>query len=128
MNSIMCKWTRPFWGQTAEGDPKAFPRPRNPLFAVPALRELASACRVSILCDDVTVPTVCFSWGSPRVARGRQKGFPWFVLKTNSAVEKLTRSSLQGVANKAVFAYKNGRFVSRSLLLGVGFLEASKKA
>ena len=40
---------------------KAFPRPRQPLFAVPALRELESACRVSILLDAVTVPAVCFS-------------------------------------------------------------------
>ena len=38
-----------FGGQTASGHPKAFPRPRQPLFAVPALRELESACRVSIL-------------------------------------------------------------------------------
>ena len=36
-------------GQTAGGHPKAFPRPRQPLSAVPALRELESACRVSIL-------------------------------------------------------------------------------
>ena len=32
----------------AGGPRKAFPRPRQPLFAVPALRELESACRVSI--------------------------------------------------------------------------------
>ena len=38
-----------FGGQTAGGHPKAFPRPKKPLFAVPALRELESACRVSIL-------------------------------------------------------------------------------
>ena len=36
-------------GQTAGGDPEAFPRLEQPLFAVPALRELESACRVSIL-------------------------------------------------------------------------------
>ena len=36
-------------GQTARGHPKAFPRPRQPLFAVPALRELESACGVGIL-------------------------------------------------------------------------------
>ena len=35
--------------QAAGGDPKAFPRPKQPLFAVPALRHLESACRVSIL-------------------------------------------------------------------------------
>ena len=45
-----------------------------------------------------------------------------------SGVEKLTRSSLKGLSNWAPFAYKNGRFASRSLLLGIGFLEASKKA
>ena len=49
---------------------KAFPRPRQPLFAVPALRELESACRLGILWDAVTVPTVCFSWGSPGGRRG----------------------------------------------------------
>ena len=38
-----------FGGQTAGGHPKVFPRPRRPLFAAPALRELESACRVSIL-------------------------------------------------------------------------------
>ena len=38
-----------FGGQTAGGHPKAFPWPKKPLFAVPALRELESACRVSIL-------------------------------------------------------------------------------
>ena len=36
-------------GQTAGGDSKAFPRLKQPLFAAPALRELESACRVSIL-------------------------------------------------------------------------------
>ena len=35
-------------GQTAGGDPKAS-RLKQPLFAVPALRELESACRVSVL-------------------------------------------------------------------------------
>ena len=38
-----------FGGQAARGYPKAFPRLRLPLFAVPALREHESACRVSIL-------------------------------------------------------------------------------
>ena len=42
-------------GQTAGEHQKAFPRPRQPFFAVPALRELEGACRVSILCDAVTV-------------------------------------------------------------------------
>ena len=45
-----------------------------------------------------------------------------------SGVEKLTRSSLKGVSNRALIIYKNGRFASRFLLLGLGFLEASKKA
>ena len=47
----------------------ASPRPRQPLFEVPALRELESACRVGILWDAVTLPTVCFFFmgfqGSP---------------------------------------------------------------
>ena len=34
-----------FGGQAAGGHPKAFPWPKKPLFAVPALRELESACR-----------------------------------------------------------------------------------
>ena len=38
-----------FGGQTAGGHPKAFPWPKKSLLAVPALRELESACRVSIL-------------------------------------------------------------------------------
>ena len=36
-------------GQTAIGHLKAFPRPQQPLVSVLALRELKSACRVSIL-------------------------------------------------------------------------------
>ena len=52
----MCNGRGRFGGQTAGGHPKAFPRPRQPLFAVPALRELKSACSVSILLDAVTVP------------------------------------------------------------------------
>ena len=39
-----------------------------------------------------------------------------------SGVEKLTRSSLKGLLNRALFAYKNGRFASSFLLLGVGLL------
>ena len=35
-------------GQIAGRDPKMIPRPRQPLFAVPALRELESACRVGL--------------------------------------------------------------------------------
>ena len=45
-----------------------------------------------------------------------------------SGVEKLTRSSLKGFFNRALFAYKNERFASSFLLLGVGLLQASKKA
>ena len=44
-----------------------------------------------------------------------------------SGVEKLTRSSLKGVFKQTPF-YKNGRFASSLLLLGVGLLQASKKA
>ena len=39
-------------GQAARGHPKACPRPRLPLSAVPALKELKSACRVSIFHDE----------------------------------------------------------------------------
>ena len=39
-----------------------------------------------------------------------------------SGVEKLTRSSLKGVSNRALFAYKNGRFASSCLLLGIAVL------
>ena len=45
-----------------------------------------------------------------------------------SGVEKLTRSSLKGVSNRALFLYKNGHFASSFLLLGIAVLEASKKA
>ena len=37
-----------------------------------------------------------------------------------SGVEKLTRSSLKGLSNRALFAYKSGRFTRRFLLLGIG--------
>ena len=36
-----------FGGQPAGGHPKTFPRPRHALCAVPALKDLESACRVS---------------------------------------------------------------------------------
>ena len=51
-----------------------------------------------------------------------------FAAKLRSGLEKLIRSSLKGVSNTALFAYKDGRFASSFLLLGIGFLEASKKA
>ena len=38
-----------------------------------------------------------------------------------SGVEKLTRSSSKGFLNRALFAYKNGRF-SSFLVLGIGLL------
>ena len=44
-----------------------------------------------------------------------------------SGVEKLTRSSLKGLSNRALLRIKNGCFASRFLLLGIGFLEASIK-
>ena len=54
--------------QIAGGHPQALPRPRQPLFAVPALTErereregLKVLGGVNILWDAVTVPTVCFS-------------------------------------------------------------------
>ena len=58
--SRICTWTRPVWGTDCWRSPTAFPRPRQPLFAVPELRELESACRVSMSFDFVTVPRVCF--------------------------------------------------------------------
>ena len=45
-----------------------------------------------------------------------------------SRVEKLTRSSLKGFFNRALFAYKNGCFESSFLFLDIGVLQASKKA
>ena len=46
---LECANGRGRFGGTAGGHPKACPRPRQPLFAVPSLRELESARRVSIL-------------------------------------------------------------------------------
>ena len=43
-------------------------------------------------------------------------------------MEKLTRSSLKAFLKRALFAYKNERFASSFLLLGIEFLKASKKA
>ena len=45
-----------------------------------------------------------------------------------SGVEKLTRSSLKGFLNRALFAFKNGRFAGSFLFLGIGLLKALKKA
>ena len=67
-------------GQTAGGPPKASPRRMQPLFAVPALRELESACRVSIL----PVPTVCFSGalrGSPERVSSSLRPKPYLLGK-----------------------------------------------
>ena len=55
---------------------------KQPLFAVPALRELESACRVSIFWDAVTVPTVCFS-GFSTVRRGGQQQFATQTLRVH---------------------------------------------
>ena len=71
--SVMCKWTRPFWGTDCQRPPKASFRPRQPCFAAPALRELESACRVSIFWDAVTVPTVCFSKALRVTREGQQQ-------------------------------------------------------
>ena len=46
--SRMCKWTRPFWGTDCWRAPKSLFLSRQPPFAGPALRELESACRLSI--------------------------------------------------------------------------------
>ena len=43
-------------------------------------------------------------------------------LAKKSGVEKLTRSGLKGFFKRALFAYKNGRFASNFLLLGLGLL------
>ena len=51
VKSIMCKWTRPFWGTDWRRSPKALPRPRQPLYAVPRFREPKSACRVTAFCE-----------------------------------------------------------------------------
>ena len=42
------KWTRPFWGTDCRRALKTSAQPRQTPFAAPALRELESACRVSI--------------------------------------------------------------------------------
>ena len=42
--------------------------------------------------------------------------------RVNVMSGKMTRSSLKGVLNRALLAYKNGRFASSFPLLGLGFL------
>ena len=56
-------------------------------------------------------------------------GVPFTGLQVliRSGVEKLPRSSLKGVSNRALFAYKNGRFASRCLVLGIGFFGSLEK-
>ena len=44
-----------------------------------------------------------------------------------SGVEKPIRSSSKGFLNRTLFAYKNGRFASSFLLLGIGLSKASKR-
>ena len=70
-----------FGGQTAGGHPKASPRRRQPLFAVLALRELESACRVCTLWYAVTVPMVCFS----EILRGSSVGVSSTVLRPKTS-------------------------------------------
>ena len=81
--SIMCKWTRPFRGQTAGGHPKAF---RQPLFAVPAVRELE--------------PTVCLSGlfqGLPGGGGGGQQQFATQTLGVHLlGIEKKARTTPKG--------------------------------
>ena len=59
-----------FGGQTAGGHPRAFPRPRQPLFAVPDWRELESSCRVSIFQMKSQYPQAAFQG----IAGGQEKG------------------------------------------------------
>ena len=59
-------------------------RSSSPLFAVPALRELESFCRVSTLWDVVTVPTVCCSGvRGGGVTRGGQQQFATQTLRVH---------------------------------------------
>ena len=67
---IVCKWTQPFWGTDCRRAPKSLSSAQAAPFAAPTLRELESACRVSIFWDAVTVSTVCFSG----VLRGSPEG------------------------------------------------------
>ena len=60
--------------------------------------------------------------------RGALRSMHLFLVSKVSGVEKLTRSILKGLSNRALFAHKNGHFASRYLLLGIGYLKASKKA
>ena len=84
-------------GQTAEGDSKAFPRLKQPLFAVPALRELESACGVRLLLwDAATVPTG-FSEG--RRGGGGQQQFATQTLRVH----------LLGLEMRAVHKWKVGQ-------------------
>ena len=55
---------------------------------MPALRELESACRASILRDAVTVPTVCFSGFS----EGRWGGQQQFATQPSAAPRPFARS------------------------------------
>ena len=81
--------------QTAGGHPKASPRPRQPHFAGPALRELESACRLSIFWDPVTVPTVCFSGVLRTSSQGGQQQFATQTLRVHLlGIEKITRLPL----------------------------------
>ena len=63
-----------------------------------------------LLVENVGVTHMCFSGGM-----GVQGG-------EESGVEKLTWSSLKGFLNRALFPYKNERFASSVLLVGIGFL------
>ena len=58
-------------------------------------------------------------WDVPNLSPGRSHGVPTtkflyviFLYRCFSGVEKLTRSSLNGVLNRALLACKNGRFTS----------------
>ena len=48
-DSIMCKWTRPFWGTDGRRSPKSLSSAQAASLCSAGLRELESACRLSIL-------------------------------------------------------------------------------
>ena len=75
--SIMCKWTRPFWGTDCRRAPKSLSSAQAaPFFAVPALRDLESACRVR--------STNGLLFGGPAgVTRGGQQQFATQTLRVH---------------------------------------------
>ena len=81
--SVMCKWTRPFWGTDCRRWDKSLSSAQAAsVCSASILGELESACRVSILCDALTVRTVCFS-GALRGSPGRQQQFAIQTLRVH---------------------------------------------